>query len=164
MGNKLTSRQRKAILWFLLIANMAAIFALSAQTADVSTDETDEVIALPKLVFDTLHPERANDYSVLELFRFIVRKTAHFMEFATLSVWIWLLYILYEKGRPFVSGAVLSSLYAASDEIHQIFVPGRTCKISDWCIDTAGAIAGVLVIWVLVNRTHRARMNDPIER
>ena len=35
--------------------------------------------------------------------------------------------------------------YAASDELHQLFVPGRSCQFRDVCIDSAGVLAGVLV-------------------
>lgn len=38
----------------------------------------------------------------------------------------------------------IGSLYGASDEIHQSFVPGRTPDPWDWVADTLGAIAGVL--------------------
>jgi VanZ family protein len=43
----------------------------------------------------------------------------------------------------------LSSLYGATDELHQTLVPDRTATVSDWVTDTAGAIAGVLLcLWV----------------
>lgn len=38
---------------------------------------------------------------------------------------------------------VFCILYAASDEIHQIFVPGRACMLTDVCIDSAGALLGI---------------------
>ncbi len=34
----------------------------------------------------------------------------------------------------------LCSLWAASDEYHQSFVPGRDCSVWDWCADTMGAL------------------------
>jgi VanZ family protein len=38
----------------------------------------------------------------------------------------------------------IGSLYGASDEIHQSYVPGRTPDLLDWVADTLGAVAGVL--------------------
>lgn len=36
----------------------------------------------------------------------------------------------------------IASLYGITDEIHQIFVPGRFCDPLDWMTDTAGALLG----------------------
>lgn len=44
-------------------------------------------------------------------------------------------------------GPVLfASFYAATDEIHQYFVPMRSCDFWDWCADTTGAL---LAAWLL---------------
>jgi VanZ family protein len=42
----------------------------------------------------------------------------------------------------FVLAVVLASLYGATDEIHQAFVPGRTADLLDWVADTLGAALG----------------------
>jgi VanZ family protein len=34
-------------------------------------------------------------------------------------------------------------LYAASDEVHQIFIPGRGAQVKDVLIDSAGAFVGI---------------------
>ena len=50
---------------------------------------------------------------------------------------------------------LIAALYAASDEIHQLFVPGRSGQLSDVILDSAGALAGVAaftVLWWLINR------------
>ena len=44
-----------------------------------------------------------------------------------------------------ISAVAVAVLYAATDEIHQLFVPGRAGRFSDVCIDTLGA-----VIWLLL--------------
>ena len=41
-------------------------------------------------------------------------------------------------------------LYAALDEIHQLFVPGRECDIMDWTADMIGASIGILLIIFLI--------------
>jgi VanZ family protein len=48
--------------------------------------------------------------------------------------------------RSVFTGAVLLAiLYAASDEFHQSFTPGRSPAIIDICIDTIGSIIGISV-------------------
>ncbi len=41
--------------------------------------------------------------------------------------------------RLAVAAALLASLYGASDEWHQSFVPGRRATVGDWLADSAGA-------------------------
>ena len=55
---------------------------------------------------------------------------------------------------------VAASAYGVTDEVHQMFVPGRSATIEDWMADTLGAIAGVLLARAaarLTQRGHRRR-------
>jgi VanZ family protein len=45
-------------------------------------------------------------------------------------------------GRAVILGALIGSLYGASDELHQLFTPGRSCDPRDWVADTIGASVG----------------------
>lgn len=36
-------------------------------------------------------------------------------------------------------------VYAVSDEIHQLFVPGRGAQVKDVMIDSTGAFAGIII-------------------
>lgn len=42
-------------------------------------------------------------------------------------------------------------LYAASDELHQLFVPRRSCSLADWGADAVGTLAGI-GIYITVQR------------
>jgi VanZ family protein len=49
---------------------------------------------------------------------------------------------------PVAAGAwAIAAVYAASDEWHQSFVPGRSADPADWLADAAGALAGAGVCW-----------------
>ncbi len=78
---------------------------------------------------------------------FVLRKIAHVFEYFILT---FLLYRAF-KGSFNINGlylfvwpSVLSFLYAASDEFHQTFVPGRHGCVRDVLIDAAG-ILGVYI-------------------
>ena len=67
----------------------------------------------------------------------VLRKLAHAAEFALLAV------LAYRATRSFPVALALASTYAATDEVHQIFVEGRVGSPVDWAIDTAGAAVGL---------------------
>jgi len=81
----------------------------------------------------------------LGLIDFIGRKIVHFLEYAVLA-WLWCRAFTGSGALALRTSAVVSvllaSVYAASDEYHQMFVPGRTGTVRDWLIDTAGALVG----------------------
>jgi len=84
----------------------------------------------------------------------LFKKGAHFTVYAVLAVlfrralppgrWIWAL------------SWVLTVLFAASDEWHQSFVPGRHPQLTDVLIDACGAATGLLIFWWLQRRARRA--------
>ena len=45
-----------------------------------------------------------------------------------------------------LAAALLGAAYGATDELHQLRVPGRTCAWDDWAADCAGASAGALLM------------------
>lgn len=68
----------------------------------------------------------------------VLRKLAHVAEYAVLGA-------LILRALPSLRWAItLGSLYAATDEAHQAFVPGRTGSPLDWALDTVGVAAGAL--------------------
>ena len=49
--------------------------------------------------------------------------------------------------------------YAVTDEVHQMFVPGRSAEVYDLLADAGGSTAGVMTCWVwgIVGANHKAR-------
>lgn len=68
-----------------------------------------------------------------------LRKTLHVAEFAILAA------LLLRAVRTHRLALVLGALYAASDEVHQHFVPGREGRPIDVAFDTAGLVVGLLL-------------------
>jgi VanZ family protein len=56
--------------------------------------------------------------------------------------------------------ALLSTLYGASDEWHQSFVPGRDASVEDLVMDAVGSLVGALAYWKVAGRSRRPTMND----
>ena len=67
-------------------------------------------------------------------------KVAHFSVYGLLAT---LLVRLGRGSRAVVLALLATSLYGASDEWHQSFVPGRACEWADWMADTTGAALAI---------------------
>ena len=87
---------------------------------------------------------------------FLIRKCAHLTEYAVLG-----LLVLRAVRKPVRDdkrswrwsqagfAVLVVAVYAASDEIHQLFVPHREGRIGDVMIDTSGAVIGLLFLWAI---------------
>lgn len=139
---------------------MALIFHLSSQNADISSKTSGSVI---ESVADIFYP-RFSDMSVseqdeiIEAFQFVVRKTAHCILYTVLGVLSFLSVVSYRnlkyRCRILISAAICL-LYAASDEIHQLFVAGRSGEVRDICIDFCGSFLAITVLAILSRHIKR---------
>lgn len=138
----------------ITLSLMGFIFYMSAQNSTESSGTSQKVIVFVLKIFmrdfeSISEIERAELISSLQ---FIVRKSAHFSVYALLGAFSYLSVATY-KSIPFYLrsgiGAMICLVYAISDEIHQYFVPGRSCEIRDVCIDFCGALLAVTLLSVV---------------
>lgn len=138
----------------LLICWMILIFSLSHQTADTSSKTSGGIVeTIVKIIcpeYEELGYEEQEEIR-LEV-QFWVRKTAHFTLYAILGGFSFLSFITYKNlplwARASISGATCL-LYSISDEIHQLFIPGRSGEIRDVCIDFAGSMLAIVILLML---------------
>lgn len=134
-------KKKTRIKWLMVILWMILIFILSNEPATISDEKSNFVIYIFKFLGINL-----NSYFG-DMANFAVRKTGHVSEYFIL---FFLLYnALRDKFK--ISKALMFSLsiqvlYAASDEIHQHFIPGRACRFTDVLIDTCGGLFALLII------------------
>lgn len=131
---------KKAAAWALCALWMGVIFSMSAQTAVVSDTQSEQVAGLTQWLLSLLSFGR---FSIPpEFLHVLIRKVAHFGEYAILSLLYRRALQLSGAKRATLTAIVLSALYAATDELHQGFVDGRSPQMTDVAIDTFGACAG----------------------
>ena len=130
---------------------MAVIFGLSARDADVSTKDSFFAgrVAAELLVPGFRDMSAAEQQAVLESIDHPVRKTAHFVEYFILGVLLAGGILRPEGGRvrfrpEGLRAWAYGTVYAVSDELHQLFVPGRACMPGDVLLDSAGVLTGTL--------------------
>lgn len=151
-----------------LIAVMAGIFIFSSQSAQNSSKLSGRIVAvvIKIIITDYDNLSFTQKQQIKEKVSYIVRKTAHFTEFAALGFFL-LLYLFsrynYFKNfnyKIFISW-FLGSVYAVTDEIHQIFVTDRYSSVKDVFIDSCGVIFGIITI-ALILFYNKSKFNDYI--
>jgi len=80
----------------------------------------------------------------------IVRKTAHFLEYAIFGFFTARSFKLSNK-KPFFA-IPFCGIYAATDEYHQTFTPGRSGEFGDVLLDTTGATFGAFIYWFFTRK------------
>ena len=121
----------------LLICNLIFIWGNSLLPGEVSGAFSDWV----KSILSRLFAGGEDDVSGGGL----LRKIAHFSEFTALGMCLAWLYGMLGKGklRPFLWGVLAASV----DETIQRFVPDRGPSVKDVCIDSAGVLTGIILLW-----------------
>ncbi len=121
----------------LLICNLVFIWGNSLLPGEISGAFSDWIKGILSRLFSGSPSEPSGSG--------LLRKMAHFTEFAALGMCLAWLHGMLQKGwfRPFLWGA----LAACVDETIQRFVPERGPSIRDVCIDCAGVLMGIILLW-----------------
>ena len=138
--------------WLLLIVYVCVIYGHSLTPADLSCQESGFVLRVCRGVLAGLGLESA------WLTEHMVRKTAHFVEYAGLGVLLAVNFRPWKgAGRPApcgfwtrIRGALeLALAVPVVDETIQLFVEGRSGQISDVWLDMSGALCGLAAACLL---------------
>ena len=123
----------------MLVAIVAGIiFGLSAQTAKESSGTSDSLI---NLIFVLIGQSFTPDF---------IRTVAHLCEFAGFGFLVCnFIFSLKYQPKPLLS-IIVSFTYSLTDEIHQLFVPGRAFQLIDLAVDLGGIISGVAAFCIIL--------------
>ncbi len=151
--------------FFLIILTvlwLSVIYGFSGESSDASDSTSGAVTEaiLDVTVKDFSDLSESDQKDMVDKYNHPVRKLAHFSEYALLGVLISLIYICcnFRSTRLLVFSAATCVLLAASDEIHQIFVPGRACRFTDILIDSSGSVLGILIVIAIVSLLKKSKM------
>ena len=126
---------------------MIMIFGFSAGTGDESSALSLKVTEwLMRLIYPEYYTLNAGRQSgAFALLHLLVRKLAHFGEYALLGAALRQFLWTFPLRWPGAAAWTAATLYAVLDEWHQTFVSGRSGQLRDICIDSAGALTGVFL-------------------
>jgi VanZ family protein len=142
MNERQQKMKHKKALWIPPLLWMGVIFYFSHQPGKESAQMSGWFSDL----LDTIVRFLNLDIPQSDL-HLLVRKGAHFTEFAILGILLFAaLYPARNKLFPsFIAALIIGALYGLADELHQYFIPGRSCQIKDMLIDASGVLFAVLL-------------------
>ena len=137
----ISSARRIRLCTALLVANLALIWGNSLLSGADSGAVSGGVV---EWLMGLLGVPEAHE----ELVHTLIRKAAHFTEFACLGMLLcWRFGMAGERGAKIAYLPVLWAMAAAlTDETIQMFTPDRGPSLTDVWIDTSGAAAGMMLL------------------
>lgn len=136
---------KKILLFTAIILVSLQIYGASAQTASDSSKVSGKITKKVVEVITTIKNVDAERLDTLyKTVHHVIRKTAHFLEYALLSFLVFLLTKCYniKTSMCFLICLLYCLVFAGFDEWHQLSVEGRSGEIKDVLIDFCGSIAG----------------------
>ncbi len=91
-----------------------------------------------------------------ELVDYLIHKSVHLFEYAMLAV------LTYRASHSWLLAFSYPALFAASDEFHQLFVPGRNGRLEDWLLDFFALSCGNLLSYLIERYTHRLSVKNVV--
>lgn len=149
------------ILIICVIILCCKIFGFSNQNGEVSKNTSSRFTVVILKIFNI-----ENDEIAVQIFDPLVRKVAHFSVYMLLGILLMCTSETFKWQRvyKFDFSTMFAFLFASSDELHQRFVPGRSGEFADVCLDTVGAMIGVLIVLIIaltISQVKKNKANKP---
>ena len=163
MKNRFISTSR--VIWFILVIIwMSVIFSFSAKEAEESTEESVNFGRIVCSIFVPGYDNLTDDeqHELAKNIEYPIRKCAHAAEYTLLGLLLAGALYVSAKSKmwnillPFCAGV----LYSVTDELHQFFVPGRSCRFTDVLIDSFGVVVGVCIYFVFTKLKENRRLGE----
>ncbi len=148
MLSKIFSKKAvRVVLSILCVIWMGFIFHLSAESSEVSQNRSSDVIDryLDKFSPGYSQKTEAEKEIIIAKNQSVIRSLAHAFIYTVLGFLSTGVLLTYEISmtKRFAAALIFCVLYSISDEIHQIFVPGRAFQFVDLLCDAAGSVLGI---------------------
>lgn len=136
----------KIVKILLVIFWMTIIFLFSNQKANDSSKLSDGIILKTVNIVSNITGKKYSDEEVLKRFVRPVRKLAHFSIYLILGILVYLTVKDYNIKNIILISLMICIIYSLSDEIHQLFIKGRSGEFLDVFIDSVGSFIGINLV------------------
>lgn len=148
----------------LLLLLYYIIFCFSAQDGETSGGISLKVSGMGVSFWNDLMNRGWDKEMLSQLALYLehpIRKLAHFTEYGLMGFLQYsILYCNVQKRKIVLTVTLIwVTVSAASDEIHQLFVPGRWGSLSDVILDICGGIFGILMCILVIKIIKNIRKN-----
>lgn len=152
---------KKVLSTILVILWMCTIFYFSHQQGIGSSNTSKKISMIIVNVLDIKNeiPDEEKQ-KLIEMIEPVIRKLAHYTIYMIGGILIMNCTYAFEKEekKVVIHSGIIGAIYAISDEVHQLFIAGRSGRIADVLIDSIGIFTGIaiyLLIKCLVDSTRR---------
>lgn len=161
MNKQILKHLARYILIILIIFLCVKIYRLSNENGKISKDTSNNVTKNIIMIFSNNIPENELNKKVEEIDP-IIRKIAHLSLYIILGLLVMLCLETFNNTEIKKIGisVLFTFFYACSDELHQKFVIGRSGEFRDVLIDTAGALIGVLTVFIAITIIRKIRKSN----
>lgn len=158
-------KNKRIILAILIIIWATIIFMFSHQPSEQSSNISIKTTNVLLKFIPNINQKESFFLELVEKINPIIRKLAHLSIYTIGGVLLLTFVNTFEisKNRKSYLALITGVLYAISDEIHQYFIPGRSCEIRDVLIDTLGLIIGILLSWLIIKKIEKTRKKKELE-
>ena len=154
----------KIVVWIPALVIAMFIFGFSSQDGESSGGLSRQFAIVAVEIVDVFSEVPESEYEeMVDMWQLPIRKAAHMTEYALLAVCVYMALFVdgIRKRQIWWMALTASFLFAAGDEFHQLFVPGRCGAPVDVMIDFAGACIGVGMVVAVsaIIKRHREQTN-----
>ena len=140
----------------LTIIWMGLIYYMSNQPASISSSQSGGFINMLSnlpIIGNTI-----KELMKIGIAEFLIRKSAHMFLYFMLAILIYMVFKNINSIKVYIYSLTGCFIYACTDEIHQLFITGRSGEFKDVLVDTLGATIGLLLVFI-INKILSLRKN-----
>ena len=139
----MTIKTKKQLFTIITFIWGCIIFSFSLQTGEASSEISDSLV---RKLITLFMPDAQITSERLGILEHVLRKCAHFLEFLVLGILSSIALRYWQLKYKVLCGFGFCVIVAVVDEMLQLFVGGRTGRVMDVMIDSAGAVVGIVMV------------------